>query len=1057
MTVPVPQRTPHRPWLPGTLVAVAGLLASLALWHQQVASTEAIAEVRITQEARSFAEALELRLGAHVELLYGLRTLFTMNPDLGRRDFERVARDIDLSRYHAGVRNLTFVRYLPAEERGAFEAKTRAEGLAPVYAIHPPAVRPTYYVVEFLWPIDGNEQVLGLDIASQPPNAEAFLRARDTGGAVASAPFNLIQTKEQPIGVTLRVPVFVDGPRRVGERGAPGDSAGSAGPHRFLGALGATVQMSALVESMRREGYLSGLRLGIEDIGLTGAQQHSAPAVLLALEGGATPAAPHYQREVQVGGRSWRLAFYPERDFLSHSEQQLPRLLALGGVLVTLLLTALVTLLVRRRIQALDQAQAAADERHDSEERFRTVFSQAAVGVSQTRSGTGELVRVNQKLSDIVGYTVEELQTMRFQDITHPDDLEADLALTRRMRAGELQEFRLEKRYVRKDGGIAWVDVTVAVMRSSGGEGTLHTAVIQDITERKEMEQALRNNEQRLRDILNRMPVGVCLVQPDGRISFRNQHHQQICGYDATETPDVESWWLKLFPDPARRADARARWRSAQADAARNEGAIRAGEYLITGKDGQLRTVETSGVVLDGGHLVTMVDLSQRKADEEEIRYLAYYDPLTSLPNRRLLVDRLQQALAVSARRHRCGALLMVDLDNFKTLNETRGHDKGDLLLREVALRLRGCVKGEDTVARHGGDEFVVVLEDLDENPQEAASRAEEVGQRILSALRQPFLLDGEPHHSTLSMGVTVFEGERESADELIKRGDLAMYQAKAAGRNTLQFYDPQMQALVAARAALESDMRTGLQQGQFELFYQPQVVHGRITGAEALLRWRHPQRGFVSPAEFIPLAEDSGLILPLGGWVLRAACERLTQWAQRPGLAHLGLSVNVSAREFHQSGFVAQVLAALASTGADGRRLKLELTESLLLQDVQDTIDKMAQLRAYGVGFSLDDFGTGYSSLAYLKRLPLDELKIDQSFVRDVLTDPNDAAIARTIVALGTSLGLRVIAEGVETPEQRAFLERVHCHSWQGYLLSAPLVGSAFEDLVLSRGQTPL
>ncbi len=1045
MTVPALQRASPRHWLPGALVALAGLLASGALWHQQSASIKSIAEVRIGQEARSFAEALELRLGAHVELLNGLRGLFSMNPQLSRREFERVARDMDLSRYHAGVRNITFVRYVPGEERAAFEARARAESAPSTFAIHPPGVRPAYYVVEFLWPVDGNAQVLGLDIASQQPNAEAFLRSRGTGGPVASAPFDLIQLQEKRTGITLRVPVFVSGQ----------GSDGGADGHRFLGALGATVRISALVESMRREGYLNGVRLGIYDIGLVGDPQHANPLPLLALDGTLAASAPHYEREVQVGGRLWQLGFYPERDFLSSSERQLPWLVGLGGLLVTGLLTALVTLLVRRRVQALDQAQAANNERSDSEERFRTVFSQAAVGVSQANANTGELLRVNQKLSDLVGYSVDELQRMRFQDITHPDDLDNDLALTRRMKAGELPEFRLEKRYVRKDGSIVWVDVTVSMMRSPASGAEIHTAVVQDITARKEMEEALRNSEQRLRGILNRMPVGVCLVQRNGAIAFRNQHYTQICGYDEHETPDVETWWRQLFPDADRRADARARWRAAQADAAKNDGSIRAAEYVITSKDGQMRTVETAGVVLEDAHLVTMVDLSQRKADEEEIRYLAYYDPLTSLPNRRLLVDRLQQALALSAQRQRCGALLMVDLDNFKTLNETRGHDKGDMLLREVALRLRGCVKGEDTVARHGGDEFVVVLEDLDDNPQEAAARAEEAGQRILAALRQPFMLDGEAHHSTLSMGVTVFEGQRESADELIKRGDLAMYQAKAAGRNTLQFYDPQMQALVAARAALEADMRTGLQQGQFELFYQPQVVHGRITGAEALLRWKHPQRGFVSPAEFIPLAEDCGLILPLGGWVLREACERLAQWAQQPGLAQLGLAVNVSPREFHQSGFVAQVLAALASTGADGRRLKLELTESLLLQDVQDTIDKMAQLRAYGVGFSLDDFGTGYSSLAYLKRLPLDELKIDQSFVRDVLTDPNDAAIARTIVALGTSLGLRVIAEGVETEEQRAFLQRAHCHAWQGYLLSPPLVFTAFEDLVLKRGDT--
>ena len=354
-----------------------------------------------------------------------------------------------------------------------------------------------------------------------------------------------------------------------------------------------------------------------------------------------------------------------------------------------------------------------------------------------------------------------------------------------------------------------------------------------------------------------------------------------------------------------------------------------------------------------------------------------------------------------------------------------------------------------DTVARQGGDEFVVVLEDLGDNPEEAAARSEETGQKILSALRAPYEVDGEAHHSSLSMGITVFSGLRETVDELLQRTDLAMYQAKSAGRDTLRFYDPQMQAAVSARAAMELDMRAGLAQSQFELYYQPQMDHGRITGAEALLRWRHPSNGFISPAQFIPLAEESGLILPLGEWVLKSACERLALWAQQPGLAALSLAVNVSPRQFHQAGFVPQVLAALAGAGADGHRLKLELTEGLLLEDVEDTIEKMGQLRAYGLGFSLDDFGTGYSSLAYLKRLPLDQLKIDQSFVRDVLTDPNDAAIARTVVALATSLGLRVIAEGVETEAQREFLARNHCHAWQGYLLSPPVPVAEFEALV--------
>jgi EAL domain-containing protein (putative c-di-GMP-specific phosphodiesterase class I) len=331
------------------------------------------------------------------------------------------------------------------------------------------------------------------------------------------------------------------------------------------------------------------------------------------------------------------------------------------------------------------------------------------------------------------------------------------------------------------------------------------------------------------------------------------------------------------------------------------------------------------------------------------------------------------------------------------------------------------------------------------------------VGQRILAALRAPYMLHGAAHHSSLSMGVTVFSGMRETVDELLKRADLALYQAKSAGRDTLRYYDPKMQAAVSARATLERDMRIGLALGQFELYYQPQIDRGRITGAEALLRWRHPRDGFVSPAHFIPLAEETGLILPLGEWVLKMACSQLSAWAEHPELAALSLAVNVSPRQFHQHNFVAQVLQALASSGAPGHQLKLEMTEGLLLQDVEDTIEKMGQLKGYGLGFSLDDFGTGYSSLAYLKRLPLDQLKIDQSFVRDVLTDPNDAAIARTVVALGTSLGLRVIAEGVETEAQREFLERHQCHAWQGYLFSPPVPVAEFEALVRSTNASGL
>ncbi|MEO6351796.1 MAG: EAL domain-containing protein [Burkholderiaceae bacterium] len=450
-------------------------------------------------------------------------------------------------------------------------------------------------------------------------------------------------------------------------------------------------------------------------------------------------------------------------------------------------------------------------------------------------------------------------------------------------------------------------------------------------------------------------------------------------------------------------------------------------------------------------YVCTLNDITLRKAAENEIRHLAYYDPLTLLPNRRLLLDRLHQALVASERSGHEGALLFIDLDNFKMLNDTLGHDKGDLLLQQVAQRLCTCVREGDTVARLGGDEFVVMLEDLNTSPQVAASQAKAIGEKILATLNQVYLMGEHVYHSSSSIGISLFNHHLGGVDELLKRADLAMYEAKAAGRNTLRFFDPDMQAVVMARAALEADLRQALQEHQFQLYYQPQVgADGRLIGAEALLRWLHPQRGLVLPNEFIPLTEETGLILPLGQWVLETACLQLKSWAAHAELAQLTLAVNISARQLQQPDFVPHVLATLERTGANPGQLKLELTESQLLKDVEDSIDKMLLLKAPGIHFALDDFGTGYSSLSYLKRLPLDQLKIDRSFVSNVLKDTDDAIIVSTIVALAHGLGLDVIAEGVETEAQRDFLAEQGCLAYQGKLFGKPMALAEFEQLLL-------
>ena len=449
----------------------------------------------------------------------------------------------------------------------------------------------------------------------------------------------------------------------------------------------------------------------------------------------------------------------------------------------------------------------------------------------------------------------------------------------------------------------------------------------------------------------------------------------------------------------------------------------------------------------EGGWVITYHDVTDLRRANEEIEHLAFYDPLTGLPNRRLLLDRLGQAPVLSQRSGKVGALLFLDLDHFKDLNDTLGHEVGDELLQAVAQRLLANVRVADTVARLGGDEFVVMLSDLSTSTQEAAALAQRIGEKILRGLSEPYVLRGHTHQGAASIGATLFGASAQSAIELLRQADIAMYQVKARRGNALCFFDPKMQTAINDRAQLEADLRQALVAQQLVLHYQPQAtLQGDVIGAECLLRWQHPQRGMVPPGQFIAVAEESDLILHIGQWVLHSACTQLARWQEQPQWAHLQLSVNVSARQFRQSDFVHQVIETLQVTGARAHLLTLELTESLVLDNVEDAIDKMHQLRTKGVRFSVDDFGTGYSSLAYLTRLPLHQLKIDQSFVRNLGSRPSDDVIVQTIIGMGRNLDLEVIAEGVETEAQKAILAGHGCDLYQGYLLARPMPVADFE-----------
>ncbi|SEQ85520.1 PAS domain S-box-containing protein/diguanylate cyclase (GGDEF) domain-containing protein [Amphritea atlantica] len=446
----------------------------------------------------------------------------------------------------------------------------------------------------------------------------------------------------------------------------------------------------------------------------------------------------------------------------------------------------------------------------------------------------------------------------------------------------------------------------------------------------------------------------------------------------------------------------------------------------------------------------TLTDITERKQAAAEIEHLAYHDPLTLLPNRRLLLDRLDQALSAGNRSQHKGALLLIDLDNFKTLNDTRGHDAGDQLLIDVARRLMTCVRKGDTVARFGGDEFMILLKNLSSDLQEAAEQSRRIGEKILHELHLPYTIEGQKQHMTTSLGITLFSDAENSAHDLIKQTDIAMYQAKADGRNTLCFFDPEMQATVIERATLEAALRYAIEDQQFIVHYQPQIdKRSNIIGAELLLRWKHPERGMVRPDEFIPLAEETGLILKVGRWVLETACKQLKVWADQPYFQNLNLAVNVSQCQFREDDFTDQVRQILEETGAPPKRLKLELTESLLIDDIECSINKMHSLRALGVEFSLDDFGTGYSSLSYLTQLPLEQLKIDRSFISTLPDSHNDAVVVQTIITMAQSLKLSVIAEGVENEAQKQFLEQHGCTNYQGYLFSKPITVTEFDAFV--------
>ncbi len=702
---------------------------------------------------------------------------------------------------------------------------------------------------------------------------------------------------------------------------------------------------------------------------------------------------------------------------------------------------------LHRMSYAEQKAREMTNSLRESEMRLRMTlkFSPDAVFICK-RDGT--IVYVNDTVIKLLGYSRKSLYVMTVYDLVPEDWQDRYREEAREILADHGRHVR-EIRLVKKDGTKIPMELNATLLPDGRVYGSCR-----DITERKLTQRALQEAQESLQRLLDSVAEGIYGVDNEGVCTFVNAAFLRILGYaDASEVVGrvthelIHHSHADGSPYPAEACRVYQAFRQKQASHVDDE--------VFWRRDGAAVCVEywSHPIIKNGevlGAVATFLDITERKAAEQKIHQLAFFDALTGLPNRRLLLDRLNQAVAASDRNGCYAALMFLDLDDFKKLNDSRGHDMGDLLLVEVARRLQSCVRDGDSVARLGGDEFVVVLEMLSPHVNVAVLQAELISEKIRTALNVPYQLEQYAHHTTPSIGIVLFRGHEENVDNLLKFADTAMYQAKSAGRNAIRFYDPDMQATLEARVEMEAELRNALKDSQFRLYYQIQVdSQRRPIGAEVLLRWAHPERGLIAPSQFIPLCEETGLILPLGLWVLEQACGQLKRWQEDPLTRDLMLAVNVSAVQFRQVDFVDQVAHVLKESGANPSRLKLELTESIVLEQVEETILKMREINRLGVGFSMDDFGTGYSSLQYLKRLPLDQIKIDQSFVRDIATDFNDAAIVQTVIAMTEAMGLMVIAEGVETEAQLEFLELRGCNAFQGYLFSKPVPLDGFESLL--------
>ncbi|MBC7804311.1 MAG: EAL domain-containing protein [Candidatus Parcubacteria bacterium] len=1086
-------------WL--VLAAGAVLSVSAALLVERQVEREA--RLQFESAVNDAKSAIGTRVSDYTDVLYGARGLFATSDHIGRDQFRSYVRNLELDKRFPGIEVIHFGRRISAEERPGFEARVRADRSVdpagyPGFRIRPAGERSEYVVAQYVEPMAGNERVHGLDIRGDAARLAAIERARDSGLVTATGSIALVRDPTGSPGFGMRLAVY----RRDAAAGTVVERRES-----FIGVVSASFVMNSLMRGVLREKFVQNVHVRIHDAGFLGSpagpaqpaagnllfdsDRLQAVATRTQGESGGGKQGMNSASEMEVGGRRWILQFSARDGIGEAFERWLPWSVLLGGVTASLLLFGLVRSLAGSSSRAVELAGRITENLRKSEETLRATNEQLQLLIQSSplaiyaRDRNGLITAWNPAAERMYGWSAAEVLGKPLPSVPGEQREESD-QLRKRLLGGE-SFIKFQGRRLRRDGSPIFIDASLGPLRDASGTASGIIAVAADITERKraELQQAMEHRVTRLlseaeslEQVMPEIIRTVCeaLGCACGARRTWDEREQKIaCAETWCEpSPDIRQF-LDLSREPRslprssggllRRvlASGEPTWIT---DVTGDPSFRRGPEALKAGLRGAFAFPirfgnETLGIMEFFGRGSRAPDpvliqstrsigsqigqFMGRKQAEERVLRLAHYDALTGLPNRSMFHQRVGQAIARARRSERQLAILFIDLDRFKNINDTLGHDAGDRALNEIATRLRGCLRETDTVGRLGGDEFVVLIEELPDPAQVAL-----VAQKVLAEVERPVALDEQEVHITTSIGIATYPADSEDLQGLMKNADIAMYRAKEHGKNNYQFYSAQMNVHTLERLAMESDLRRALERNEFVLHYQPKIdlATGAVGGMEALLRWRHPVRGLVAPAEFVPLAEETGLIVPIGQWVLRTACEQNRAW-QAQGLSSLCVAVNLSARQFSQETLLQDVARVLSDTGLDASLLELEITESMVMRNPAHAVALLDSLKAMGVRLSIDDFGTGYSSLSYLKRFPIDNIKIDRSFIQDLPADGEDAAITRAIIAMAHSLRLTVVAEGVETDKQRHFLHQHGCDEMQGFLFSRPLTAEDFLRLL--------